>query len=321
MPAYLIYLIASWFDHVRDLLHMVNHFRSEMPMPLVGIGHSMGGNQLVNLALIHPRLLSTLVLLDPVIQEHASAPSGPNPAQASTFRRDIWPSRHDAETLFRKQAFYQSWDPRVLDCWIKYGVRETPTLVHPGKKGASNTAVTLTTSKHQEVFTFLRPSWSLKKSASQVTLDSTLLPDIDLSGLMVYPFYRPEPPLTLSRLPNLRPSVLYIFGELSNMSGPAQQEQKLAVTGTGVGGSGGRRNGRVKGVELKGIGHLVAMESVHGCADQASDWLSHEMQLWKAEADKYEAWSKLDIIEKVTTSKEWESQIGGPIRRPVKAKI
>lgn len=300
---------------------MVNHFRSKMPMPLVGVGHSMGGNQLVNLALIHPRLFSTLVLLDPVIQEHASAPSGPSPAQASTFRRDLWASHHEAEMSFRKQAFYQSWDDRVLKCWIKYGIRETPTLIHPGEKGTSNTTVTLATSKHQEVFTFLRPSWSLKNATGQVLLDRNLLPDIDLSGPVTYPFYRPEPSFTLSRLPNLRPSVLYIFGELSNLSSPAQQEQKLAATGTGVGGSGGRQDSRVKGVELKGIGHLVAMESVHGCANEASDWIGQELQLWKAEADKYEAWTKLDRMEKVTVSEEWKKQIGGPPKRPMKAKI
>lgn len=43
--------LASWFDHPRDLLHMINHFRNQMPRPLVGIGHSMGGNNLW--ALIH----------------------------------------------------------------------------------------------------------------------------------------------------------------------------------------------------------------------------------------------------------------------------
>src|SRR5436309_9378680 len=37
---------ASWFDHPRDLLHMINLFRTQMPRPLVGIGHSMGGCQL-----------------------------------------------------------------------------------------------------------------------------------------------------------------------------------------------------------------------------------------------------------------------------------
>lgn len=37
---------ASWLDHARDLLYMINHFRDQMPRPLIGIGHSMGGAQM-----------------------------------------------------------------------------------------------------------------------------------------------------------------------------------------------------------------------------------------------------------------------------------
>ena len=37
---------ASLFDGSRDLLHMINHFRHEMPRPLMGVGHSLGGTQL-----------------------------------------------------------------------------------------------------------------------------------------------------------------------------------------------------------------------------------------------------------------------------------
>lgn len=40
------YTIASWFDHPRDLLHLINVKRAEMPRPIVGIGHSMGGAHL-----------------------------------------------------------------------------------------------------------------------------------------------------------------------------------------------------------------------------------------------------------------------------------
>ena len=36
----------AWHDHARDLLHLINLKRDEMPRPLIGIGHSMGGNQL-----------------------------------------------------------------------------------------------------------------------------------------------------------------------------------------------------------------------------------------------------------------------------------
>ena len=36
----------SWNDHSRDLLHLINLKRDQMPRPIVGIGHSMGGCQL-----------------------------------------------------------------------------------------------------------------------------------------------------------------------------------------------------------------------------------------------------------------------------------
>ena len=39
-------MIANWFDHSRDLLHLVNTFRAAMPQPIVGIAHSMGAAQL-----------------------------------------------------------------------------------------------------------------------------------------------------------------------------------------------------------------------------------------------------------------------------------
>lgn len=37
---------ASWFDHSRDLLHMINHFRDDIPQPIMGVGHSMGAVQM-----------------------------------------------------------------------------------------------------------------------------------------------------------------------------------------------------------------------------------------------------------------------------------
>lgn len=37
---------ASWWDHGRDLLSLVNQYQDEIPHPIIGIGHSMGGMQL-----------------------------------------------------------------------------------------------------------------------------------------------------------------------------------------------------------------------------------------------------------------------------------
>lgn len=295
---------------------MINHFRAEIPQPIVGIGHSLGGNQLVNLAFMHPRLLTSLILLDPVIQQHSSDPTGPGVAQLSTYRRDFWPSREEAETAFRKQKYYQSWDSRVLDRWIKYGIRDTPSLLYPSSDGG----VTLSTSKHQECASFLRPSWDAYDADGKVLIKRDLVPDLMLSNAITYPFYRPEPLNTLARLGEVRPSVLYIFGGTSPMSPLAWRQHKLETTGSGVGGSGGAKEGRVKEVTLEGIGHLVPMEASERCADAAASWLGGEKKRFEEEKKVYVEWSKKSLVEKHVLSDEWKRRIGGPAT-PRKSKI
>lgn len=296
---------------------MINVFRSEMPMPIVGMGHSFGGAILCNLSLMHPRLLSTIVLLDPVIQTHASAPKGPSPAQQSAFRRDLWPSRAEAIAAFEKSKFYQTWDRRVFDRWCRFGIRDTPSKLYPNEKGS----VTLSTTKHQECFTFLRPSWEGISPDGQTILRRDLVPDINPVQPRLYPFYRPDPLNIFSRLGELRPSAFYIFGELSDMSLPVAIKQKLEITGTGVGGSGGAKEGRVKHVMLKGVGHLVAMEKSEECADAAAAWLGQEVKRFDAERKEYEEWAKQTLAERQTMSEEWKKMVGGPIKRPSQSKI
>jgi len=296
---------------------MINVFRSEMPMPIVGTGHSFGAAVLCNLSLMHPRLLSTLVFMDPVIQIHASSFHGPSPAQQSTFRRDLWPSRAEAVTAFEKSKFYQSWDRRVFDRWCKFGIRENPSTLYPSENGSA----TLSTTKHQEVFTFLRPSWDGLSSDGATIVRRDLVPDMNMNQPMRYPLYRPEPLATFKRLGELRPSALYIFGEMSDMSHPAAIKQKMDVTGTGPGGSGGVKEGRVKKVILKGIGHLVAMEASELCADAAASWFGQEVKRFEAERKAYEDWTKKSLAEKQTMSEEWKKRVGGPLKKPPKSNI
>lgn len=278
-----------------------------MPMPLAGIGHSFGGCALTNLALMHPRLLSTLVLLDPVIQNSEGRGGATIPARLSTFRRDVWASRAEAKASFLKQKYYQSWDPRVFDRWCKFGIRETPTSLHPNEHGT----VTLTTTKHQEVFTFLRPSWPGMSDDGSEIIHREMVPDLNMAGPRKFPFYRPEPSAVAERLGELRPSVLYIFGGESDMSAPALRQTKLRVTGTGVGGSGGAKEGKVKEVVLAGIGHLVAMEASVQCADAAAPWLAQELENFREARREYLEWTKKSFVEKTTISQEWQKRIGG----------
>lgn len=249
------------------------------------------------MSLAHPRLLRSLVLLDPVIQvQNGSIP----PAVASTPRRDIWPSRDLAASRFKDSKFFRSWDPRVLDRWIEHGLREAPTELYPATDAERDERVTLTTSKHQELFTFLRPTY--KKVPGKEYVDKDPVADEEYPG---YPFYRPEPLQVFRRLPELRPSVLYIFGEKSELSPPAERQAKLARTGAGVGGSGGAAMGRVKQVILD-CGHLVAMEKVTECADAITTFLGDELERWrqeKAEFEKY--WNNKPRTEQITIDDEW----------------
>lgn len=310
----------GWYDHARDLTYFINLKRKEMPRPIFGIGHSMGGNNLANVALFNPRLFTSLALIDPVIQPlSAELPAkslgkwGPSVARLSTFRRDVWPSREEAAKLFLKSPFYQAWDKRVFDRWIKHGLRECPTALRPDTKPGQ---VTLTTSIANEVHTFLRPNYegyganSPNKKVNRVTH-----PDLDPDRPNTWPFYRSEAPRTFARLPELRPSVLYIFGGKSEVSGEEFNELKLANTGSGIGGSGGRAEGRVKGVTFPDVGHLIAMEAVERTAVEISQWFETEMEIWQKLEDEWEkSWRPKSLREKQDVDDRWKEAMGGDPR-------
>ncbi|KAH8697494.1 putative toxin biosynthesis protein [Talaromyces proteolyticus] len=321
----------SWYDHPRDLLHLINLKRDEMPRPIVGIGHSMGGAHLVALSLTVPRLFHSLVLLDPVIQrqttqfpEDFQGKFVPLNTVLSTYRRDIWPSRKAAAESFSRSPFYKAWNPRVLERWVKYGLRELPTATHPlpsteahnKNQSDDEKPVTLITTRHQEVFTFSRPNYDYDTETNKPASVSET-PDLIPNEPNPHPFYRPEPVQIFYNLPHLRPSVLYIFAGQSNMCPPHMMADKLDNTGIGAGGSGGVAAGRVKSVFFKEKGHLLAQEAVIECADAAADFFGPELKRWKAEDDAFrQEWNRKSKVEKVTVDERWLKEIGPPPARP-----
>lgn len=228
----------------------------------------------------------------------------------STYRKDIWPSRDAAAKEFRRSKFYQKWDPRVLDRWIEYGLRDLPTPIYPNEKmERDDKKVTLATTKHQEVFTFLRPNFD--GYGPDKAPDRRTHADLNPALQTIYPFYRADSPLTYFRLPELRPSVLYIFGGKSTMSYPEACQTKMNSTGVGVGGSGGAIAGRVKSVTLEEAGHLMPMEAVGQTADVAADWLELELERWAEEEDEFrKKWSKKPMHEKRMIDDKWKEMMG-----------
>jgi len=314
---------------------MINHFAPQMQRPLIGIGHSMGGNNLVNLSLMHPRLLTSLILIDPVIQRIPSPKGNFGPAKASTGRRDLWPSRHAAREKLLQSKFYQAWDPRVLEMWVQFGLRELPTPLHslPAENqkplpvvSADTPAttepqrkeipVTLTTTKAQEVRTFLRPNFPTPLYPYPNTLSNPLThPDVDPSANPNAPFYSPVPVSTFHNLPKVRPSVFYIFADSEAggaLSEPVLKADKLANTGVGVGGSGGVKAGRVSSVTFDGVGHLIPMEAVGRTAKAVAGWIAPEVQRWAdIEAQERREWASVPEREKKVLSEEYVRTMRG----------
>ncbi|KAL3479959.1 Alpha/beta hydrolase family-domain-containing protein [Aspergillus californicus] len=306
----------DWSDHSRDLLSMINQFQGLIPQPVVGIGHSMGGMQLAHLSLMHPSLFASLILMDPVIQRQNP---GREFAQASTYRRDIWPSREAAIEKFKSSAFYKTWDPRVFDKWGQYGLRNLPTPLYPnpGETGFGPDAVTLTTTKSQELFFYVRPSYIDERSGlPRGYPEEELHPDDINVQIDQSPFYRPEPAQMFRRLPELKQPVLYIFGEKSPLSSPAARKEKLEVTGTGVGGSGGVVRGLVQEAVLP-CGHMVPMELARESAEASVGFLDERLLGWKIRVERFrKGWGAVPHSERVKVDQQWKENTGALPRKP-----
>lgn len=305
----------SWLDHGRDLLFLINQFQSDIPHPIIGIGHSMGASHLAHLALLHPRLLDALVIMDPVIQ---LVHGGQQWAQASTYRRDLWPSRQAAAEKLRSSRVLQAWDSRVLDKYIEYGLRELPTELYPDipADSGSDTPVTLQTTKSQELFNYIRPIYHDDRML--------LSPDDvyrDFHPVDIIPeatFARHESKWLYRRLPELRPSTLFIFGAKSEVSSAEAIEDKLAITGTAPGGSGGRVKGKVQSAVLD-CGHLVPLEKPAEAAELCATFVHAELERWEAdEKDRRQRWEQFSRKQRVEINDLWRKNVGPPPGRTTK---
>ena len=122
--------------------------------------------------------------------------------------------------------------------------------------------------------------------------------------------FRPEPVRVLAQLPLLRPSVLYVFGSASPISTPESQLEKLRLTGTGLGGSGGVEKNRVAAVVVEGFGHLLPLQAVELCADKVNDWLNKQLRIWReAMVNNNRHWSSLDQRLKMTIDGKLKAEV------------
>lgn len=288
---------------------MTNIFRKEMPKPIIGLGHSMGANNIIQLALYHPRLLDAVICVEPVLNRDHKGMNF-SPAYWLTERKDVWPSREVAVAASRKSGLVKTWDPRVMDRWDEFGFRELPTLLHPQTARDESRPVTFSTTKHHDVRAFVRDCHPAGEPLYNFQPTRSSHPDIDKDQHTRHqqPAYRGDAVKLFRQIPFLRPPCLYIYGKRSTLFGskPAGRAEKLDITGIEVGGSGGAKVGKVAESVLEGAGHFAALEKPANVAETAARWLESQLDNWREETSaEAEAWYGLDAREKAMVSDDW----------------
>ena len=245
--------------------------------------------------------------MEPVIlNKH---PTDANSALLATLRKDIWLSRAVVESSFRRNKAFQAWNSRVLDKYLKFALREVPTAIYsyPSVDGSvQKEAVTLTTTKHQEAWSYVRPHFEPQDEE----MSRLLSPDLDPDGEGRHSSHRAECISTLANLPHLRPNVLYIFGSQSPMSTEAEQIDKLFKTGKGVGGSGGWATGKVQRQVFPNNGHLVPFEQTVQCSRVAVEWISRYLEQYRNDEAFYRTYrSKRSDSSMLVVSQDWKDLV------------
>ena len=93
--------------------------------------------------------------------------------------------------------------------------------------------------------------------------------------------------MTFENLPKIHPNVLWLFGGLSALSFEQARDEKIARTGTGIGGNGGVKAGSVESVVVEDGGHMLPFEKVEKCAAVLATWLKKQMEDFEAVENFY----------------------------------
>lgn len=269
----------NFFDHSRDLLCMVNTFRTEMPAPIIGLGHSMGTISLAFLSFMHPRLFAALIFIETIMYDR-NLTVGEALRKSVARKDDFWPNMEEAKKSVMTTPFYRSWDPRVLERYFEHGFCSTPNVIFPDRRG-----VTTLTSKHQEL-------------QSSGPLDC---------------FTRAECVQAFNVLPHLEPPVLWVQATNSPMTDEAARKRRLQLTGiappmgrsmsgedVGHGGSGGVSAGRVVEKVLPGS-HFLPFDNPRGTAEAAASFLGEHVGKWAAKEKEWrKTWGSKSTRERQT---------------------
>jgi hypothetical protein len=262
--------------------------------------------------------------------QNPSKMSGSTQATFTSNRDDLWPSKASADSALRSSPFFRSWDPRSINKFLSYGLRSVPTAVYPVSSAVPASSVTLTTTKAQEAWTYLR--LSLTTFSRDDKEDREFFVGKDMSRASgegslnnrEYVTTCPSAALAFELLPYIRPSVLYVFGEKSHINRPERREDKLATTGTGTGGNGGLVEGRVERHIVQNSSHMMPLEKVEETGKVLCIWLAKQMRVFIREKRFHEEYhSRKSEDDQTKLSAKWMEYMQKPAGtlRPTKSSL
>lgn len=251
---------------------------------------------------MHPRLFSSLILIEPAISDNTRFPKMVDHVRAAQMheilkRPDLFTSLAAARDHVLRSKFHATWDSRCLARLIQYNFRTGST-----EDSSTSPVVHSTTPKAGELGLTLLPNPANigANGLECINLqDRFAVPEINPKAHFRFPLYRHEIEDCWQRLPSLRPHTLYILGSKSPVSPKEMCKARFMETGGGIGGSGGAKLGAVQQHWVPSAGHAAPFESVSEVALKTSEWLASTTRRWTTEEAQFrEEWGKLPAEKK-----------------------
>ncbi len=124
-----------WDCFASDLGEVAERLAAEHPDGRVAlaVGHSFGGTATLGAAASHGAPFDALLLVDPVLPPPPDALPSPERTRrvrslgaTARRRRAEFASREEARASWARRRFFADWDPRALDAYAAWGLRELP---------------------------------------------------------------------------------------------------------------------------------------------------------------------------------------------------
>jgi pimeloyl-ACP methyl ester carboxylesterase len=110
----------DWWAGAKDVIELLDREAG----PVIGVGHSAGGAQLMMAELELPGRFAGLVLVEPIVfpPPYGRFPDNPM-SNAARRRRDRFRSRQEAFDNWNRKPAFAAWDDRALWAYVDGGLR------------------------------------------------------------------------------------------------------------------------------------------------------------------------------------------------------